>query len=233
MKQKHKRFLTRALALGMTLCLSVQMLPVEALAVESQVAQTDSEIEDLQNKIADLEQQVEDLLGRPLEEVYETSPDSDVDPWDAYETDEVSSVLMSIDDVLAITEEVTEEKTLSEGLATIGASAFFNCQEDIDAIYELSDIAEITWWHAGAVDIVPKGISKAKGIDEMLRHWGVSLEESLAIGDGENDVDMLRHCAIGVAMGNAANITKEAADYVTDDIDEDGLYNALKHFELI
>ena len=119
MKQKHKRFLTRALALGMTLCLSVQMLPVEALAVESQVAQTDSEIEDLQNKIADLEQQVEDLLGRPLEEVYETSPDSDVDPWDAYETDEVSSVLMSIDDVLAITEEVTEEKTLSEGLADL------------------------------------------------------------------------------------------------------------------
>ena len=120
-----------------------------------------------------------------------------------------------------------------EGEKVYMASAFFNCQEDIDTIYELSDIAEITWWHAGAVDIVPKGFSKARGIDEMLRHCGVSLEESLAIGDGENDVDMLKHCAIGVAMGNAANITKEAADYVTDDIDEDGLYNALKHFELI
>lgn len=120
-----------------------------------------------------------------------------------------------------------------EGEKVYMASAFFNCREDIDTIYELEDIAEITWWHAGAVDIVPKGISKARGIDEMLKHCRIPLEESLAIGDGENDVDMLKHCAIGVAMGNAALMTKEAADYVTDDIDEDGLYNALKHFELI
>ena len=118
MKQKHKRFLTRALALGMTLCMSVQMLPVQALAVESQATQTDSEIEDLQNEIADLEQQVEDLLGRSLEEVYETSPDSDVDSWDAYETDEVSSapvMLTSTGDVTEITDEtVTEEETIEE-----------------------------------------------------------------------------------------------------------------------
>ena len=120
-----------------------------------------------------------------------------------------------------------------EGEKVYMASAFFNCQEDVDTIYELSDIAEITWWHAGAVDIVPKGISKAKGIDEMLRRCGIPLEESLAIGDGENDVDMLKHCGIGVAMGNAADVTKAAADYITDDIDEDGLYNALKHFGLI
>ena len=80
---------------------------------------------------------------------------------------------------------------------------------------------------------MPKGISKAKGIDETLRRFGIPLEESLAIGDGENDVDMLKHCGIGVAMGNAADVTKAAADYITDDIDEDGLYNALKHFGLI
>ena len=47
------------------------------------------------------------------------------------------------------------------------------------------------------------------------------------------DVEMLKYCGIGVAMGNAWSSTKKAADYVTDDIDEDGLYNALKHFELI
>ena len=55
----------------------------------------------------------------------------------------------------------------------------------------------------------------------------------MGIGDGENDIGMLQHCAIGIAMGNAADNTKKSADYVTDDIDEDGVYNALKHYGLI
>lgn len=120
-----------------------------------------------------------------------------------------------------------------EGEDVYMASAFFNSEEDVKTIYELSDLAEITWWHLGAVDIVPKGISKANGIDQVCKLFGITDQETLGVGDGENDIGMLKHCAIGIAMGNAAPSTKEAADYVTDDIDDDGLYNALKHYRLI
>ena len=120
-----------------------------------------------------------------------------------------------------------------EGENIYMASAFFNKKEDIETIYELEKIAEITWWHQGAVDIVPKGISKADGISKVCQVYGIKQEETLGIGDGENDVGMLKHCDISIAMSNASPSLKQIADYVTDDIDDDGLYNALKHYQLI
>lgn len=113
------------------------------------------------------------------------------------------------------------------------ATAFIGNEQQLEMIMSLRDIAEVTYWHAGACDIVPKGISKSIGINEALRIWNIDPSETLAIGDGENDVEMLKECAIGIAMGNSFDGVKEYADYVTDDIDEDGIYNALKHFKLI
>ena len=55
----------------------------------------------------------------------------------------------------------------------------------------------------------------------------------MAFGDGDNDVDMLEYVKIGVAMGNAAEKTKAAADYVTASQDDQGIPKALKHFGLI
>ena len=55
----------------------------------------------------------------------------------------------------------------------------------------------------------------------------------MAFGDGGNDIEMLRHVAIGIAMGNAGDDVKAAADYVTDDIDDNGVANALRHFGVI
>ena len=55
----------------------------------------------------------------------------------------------------------------------------------------------------------------------------------MAIGDGGNDIAMLEHAGVGVVMGNASDEVKAVADYVTDSVDEDGVYNALKHFGLI
>ena len=55
----------------------------------------------------------------------------------------------------------------------------------------------------------------------------------MAFGDGQNDIEMLRHAAVGVAMGNAAEEVRRAADYVTASIDDDGVALALRHFGLI
>lgn len=62
---------------------------------------------------------------------------------------------------------------------------------------------------------------------------GPDAEQSIAFGDGGNDVTMLEYAGIGVAMGNACDAAKAAADYVTDDITADGLAKALAHFGLI
>ena len=82
-------------------------------------------------------------------------------------------------------------------------------------------------------DITAKGNTKQKGIDEIIRHFGIRLEETMAFGDGGNDVSMLRHAAIGVAMGNAVDEVKEHANYITTSVDENGIANALKHFSII
>ena len=55
----------------------------------------------------------------------------------------------------------------------------------------------------------------------------------MAFGDGGNDISMLRHAAIGVAMEQAEKDVKAAADYVTAPIDEDGISKAMKHFGII
>lgn len=92
---------------------------------------------------------------------------------------------------------------------------------------------EIGRWHPAFVDITARGNTKQRGIDEIITHFDIPLSDTMAFGDGGNDISMLRHAGIGVAMGNARDRVKEAADYITTTVDEDGIYNALKHFEII
>lgn len=112
-------------------------------------------------------------------------------------------------------------------------SIFVDISKRCKELEELDSLGEITYWHFGACDVVPKGVSKSKGIDEVIKIYGISIEDTMAIGDGENDIDMLKHCGIGIAMGNSNDDVKKVADYITDDIDNDGLYKAFKHYDLI
>lgn len=82
-------------------------------------------------------------------------------------------------------------------------------------------------------ELVPLGYSKADGIKKMCGFLDIPHEQTYAFGDSINDKDMLLYAAHGIAMGNGTEVAKEAADYITDDIHEDGIYNGLKHFELI
>jgi hydroxymethylpyrimidine pyrophosphatase-like HAD family hydrolase len=67
----------------------------------------------------------------------------------------------------------------------------------------------------------------------VLKYYHISTDEIMAFGDAANDISMLEYANIGIAMGNASDEVKKHADFVTTDIDDDGIYNALKYFQII
>lgn len=88
-------------------------------------------------------------------------------------------------------------------------------------------------WCPYFTDIIPKNGGKATGIHKILDYYNLTIDESMAFGDGGNDFEMLDAVKIGIAMGNANEHLKEIADYVTLDVDNNGITHALKHFKLL
>lgn len=82
------------------------------------------------------------------------------------------------------------------------------------------------------LEILPLGIDKANAIDILAAHLGITKEEVIACGDGFNDLSMIKHAGLGVAMANAQPSVKEAADYVTASCDDDGLVPVIEKFLL-
>lgn len=88
-------------------------------------------------------------------------------------------------------------------------------------------------WAAQGTDLIPADGGKSVGMQVMLDRFGLTAKETMAFGDGLNDIEMLQFARIGVAMGNGHPLLKEQADYVTKHIKEDGITHALKHFGVI
>ena len=76
------------------------------------------------------------------------------------------------------------------------------------------------------IEINAAGVNKGKGLLELGEILGISREEIMAFGDGDNDIAMLREVGFGVAMQNADEEVKAVADYVTGSNDEDGVAKA-------
>lgn len=83
------------------------------------------------------------------------------------------------------------------------------------------------------VESVPHGFSKGSGIRKVCELFGIPLSDTIAFGDSVNDLDMLETAGIGVAMGNGTDAAKQAADYVTTDMFDDGIWNACEALGLI
>lgn len=83
------------------------------------------------------------------------------------------------------------------------------------------------------IEFVKKGHSKAEGMERFLSKLHVPKEEIFAIGDSENDLPMFSMAGTTICMGNGVEKLKAAATYITDPVLEDGIFNALRHFELI
>lgn len=82
-------------------------------------------------------------------------------------------------------------------------------------------------------ELAVKGVSKEKAIKEVLNALDMKQEQTIAIGDGLNDIDMITYCNVGIAMGNGKDGLKEVADYVCESQEDDGFYHAFEKYHLI
>ena len=149
-----------------------------------------------------------------------------------YITDEVAKYLESINLKINVAENYYD--FLVENIDDIlQINLFVNEEKEKELMSKIFKNCESSRWHPAFTDVNTKGGGKHIGIDKIIEYYGIDLSETMAFGDGGNDVSMIKHAAIGVAMGNANESAKKAADYITDDVDNDGIYKALKHFNII
>ena len=80
------------------------------------------------------------------------------------------------------------------------------------------------------IEFVPKGITKQKSLENLCNILGIEKREVIAIGDAENDIEMIQFAGLGIAMENAGNIVKEIADDITDSNNEDGVAKAIEKY---
>lgn len=110
-------------------------------------------------------------------------------------------------------------------------------QDHLDSIEEFPDLECHTWGGAGDTalfgDMGVKGIDKAHAVHVLLDHLGASIKDTVAFGDAKIDIPMFECCGTSVCMGSGGDEAKAAADYVTTDVDDDGLWNAFTHLGLI
>ena len=93
--------------------------------------------------------------------------------------------------------------------------------------------ARITGWWDRAVDIIPADCSKGRGIGKILEYYGLSREEAIAFGDGNNDIEMLQAVGTGVAMENASEQLKAVATDFCGHVTQDGIYHYCLEHHLI
>lgn len=111
---------------------------------------------------------------------------------------------------------------------------------DHDRIEEIRPLAEaafgeraqLTTALKGMLEVLPAGASKGAGVEWLLERLGVDPARCMALGDGENDVEMLKLCGWGVAMGNAGAAARGAANVVVSSNDEDGVAQAIEEYVL-
>lgn len=92
---------------------------------------------------------------------------------------------------------------------------------------------EIIKWGSYGADVIPLNASKAKGIKYIQDLMKYELNNMYAFGDGDNDAKMFKAVGTSVAMGNASDLAKKNSTFITDNIEQDGLYNACLKLKLI
>ncbi len=125
---------------------------------------------------------------------------------------------------------ITAETVLQQDILQITP---FITQEQQDIIMPQIPHCASERWHPEFIDTVNKQASKGKALSDIVAYNDLLISETMAFGDGGNDISMLLKAGVGVAMENANDNVKAMANYVTSSADDNGIYKALKHFEVI
>lgn len=128
--------------------------------------------------------------------------------------------------------EIEERKYASYAQAPGNYDKLFVCAETpagMDGMKrDLSDILDFIEREHGFYELVPTGYSKATAIHYIADRLNIAMEDTVAIGDSNNDLPMLKCAHTSIAMGESSPQVLEMADYITTDVDKDGIWNALK-----
>ncbi len=105
-------------------------------------------------------------------------------------------------------------------------------QVESSLLEELGDAVFITRSRADSLEIIHPQASKGRALLWLAQQMGIDPEEILTIGDSHNDLDLLKVAGVAVAMGNAEQVLKDKADFITRDCDQDGVAVALRKYVL-
>lgn len=125
----------------------------------------------------------------------------------------------------------SQDLQLLKGQRILQISPFITVEEEKKVMPRLKHCMS-NRWHPQFTDITAAGVDKSVGFQAMTSRLGIDPSRTFAIGDGGNDIPLLRAAGTGIAMGNADETTKESADFVTAHVDDDGFAKALRHFGL-
>lgn len=118
--------------------------------------------------------------------------------------------------------------------APLHALAMFGTAEQVQELEKDFPMLKFPMFSGNVgADIVDKNTSKAVGIQALLTHYQLDWEDVIAFGDSMNDMEMIQAAGCGIAMGNAIEPLKQAADFVTRAVDEDGIWYGLEKLGMV
>lgn len=145
--------------------------------------------------------------------------------FESFDSDEIFSAMK----MNRFTEQDYEQVTKITLIGNNDASVFLNKLNDsFNCFFEWDPHFQI---YNGEINL--KGVSKASALQYVCQYFNHPIENTIAIGDSLNDLEMIKYAHIGISMKNGSKTLQENADYVTDYVYNDGLYKAFKHFHLI
>ena len=178
-----------------------------------------------------LEFYLESNAGLFASENFETRGESTIQEYSARK----GKVMQTVRD--AFPEMIFGEKNLYRADLNKVSFILESYQDYLDAAKEFSHLKVGTWGGAGETalfgDIGVANIDKAHAIDVLLKYLGADKKDTVAFGDAKIDIPMLQYCEIGVAVASGGEEVKAVADFVTDAVADDGIFNAFKKLNLI